>query len=306
MEEFAGATYTPFSEDGLSVDHEAVRGYCRWLTSKGLHVAFVNGTSGESMSLSEDERKALVETWVDEGKKMKPRMRIIAHVGCDSLTATMNMAKHAEEVGADAISAMTPIMFKPHTPRDLAVWIKTVCSAAPKTPFYFYHFPVITGLALPAIGILKAIEEVGVPTFRGFKFTDFSLFAYEQCKSRSGGIYDVCYGRDEAALGGMATGAMGHIGNGFCNMIGPFFRMRAAFRAGDMDAARLEQRRVNEVVGMIFDPSLGTPVAVSKAIQSLRGVEMGPVRAPNSPLSADAIEVIKRRLTSIGFFEWCD
>ena len=91
MEEFAGATYTPFSEDGLSVDHEAVRGYCRWLTSKGLHVAFVNGTSGESMSLSEDERKALVETWVDEGKKMKPRMRIIAHVGCDSLTATMKM-----------------------------------------------------------------------------------------------------------------------------------------------------------------------------------------------------------------------
>jgi N-acetylneuraminate lyase len=224
---FAGATYTPFSADGLSVDLDAIAEYASFLAKSGLYVVFVNGTSGESMSLSETERKAITERWVIEGKKQSPRVRVIAHVGSDSLTATMELARHAESVGVDAISAMTPIMFKPSAPEDLAAWIKHVCSAAPATPFYYYHFPVITGLQLNALSILKAVEAAKIPQFRGFKFTDFNLFAYESCLTHSGGVYDVCYGRDEAALGGMATGAPGHVGNGFCFMIGPFNRIKA-------------------------------------------------------------------------------
>jgi len=244
--EFAGATYTPMSEDGLTVNLEAIGHYASFLSSRGLNVVFINGTSGESMSLSEAERKAVTERWVEEGKKQSPRIRVIAHVGSDSLSATRELARHAEEVGVDAISAMTPIMFKPANVMDLAQWLKLVCAAAPATPFYYYNFPVITGVALDAAKLLGAVEAVGIPQFRGFKFTDFNLFAFECCVAYSGGAYEVCYGRDEAAVGGMATGATAHIGNGFCFMMGPFRRMRegeAAGRADPIDAAAREATR---------------------------------------------------------------
>ena len=225
--EFAGATYSPFSDDGLTLNLDAIGPYAAFLASKGLHCVFINGTSGESMSLSEAERKAITERWVAEGAKQSPRIRVIAHIGCDSLTATCGLARHAQEVGVDAISSMAPVMLKPTSAAELAAWLKHVCAAAPRTPFYYYHFPAITGINVNPLAILRAVEAAGIPQFRGFKFTDYSLFDYECCVSHAGGAYEICYGRDDALLGGIATGATSHIGNGFCFMIGPFKRIKA-------------------------------------------------------------------------------
>lgn len=225
--EFAGATYTPFSDDGLTLNLDAIGPYAAFLASKGLHCVFINGTSGESMSLSQAERKAVTERWVAEGAKQSPRIRVIAHIGCDSLTATCELARHAQEVGVDAISSMAPVMFKPAAAAELAAWLKHVCAAAPRTPFYYYHFPAITGIGVSPMAILRAVEAARIPQFRGFKFTDYSLFDYECCVSHAGGAYEICYGRDDALLGGIATGATSHIGNGFCFMIGPFKRIKA-------------------------------------------------------------------------------
>lgn len=73
-----------------------------------------------------------------------------------------------------------------------------------------------------------------------------------------------------------------------------------------MVTARMEQKRVNLVVQLIFDPSLGSPVAVSKAIQGMRGVEMGPVRLPNAPLDEEKLAFIRAKLTALDFFSWCE
>ena len=102
--------------------------------------------------------------------------------------------------------------------------------------------------------LLLAVEEVGVPTFRGFKFTHFNLWQYSNCVNHAGGRYDCAYGRDEAMLGGLATGATASIGNAFCFCANIYHRLRAAFFAGDMVTARKEQARSCSVVDVMFSP----------------------------------------------------
>jgi N-acetylneuraminate lyase len=128
----------------VTLNLDAIAADAAHLSENGISHVFVNGTTGESMSLSEEERKAIVATWVVHGKAAASPIRVVAHVGSDSLSATCSLAAHAQSVGADAISAMSPRFFKP-TPRELARWIKQVCEAAPELPFYYYHFPTITG-----------------------------------------------------------------------------------------------------------------------------------------------------------------
>ena len=65
---------------------------------------------------------------------------------------------------------------------------------------------MITGVDTNPLHLLQAIEEVGIPTFRGMKFTDFNTWYLENCLTHSGGIYDIAYGRDECLLAGIATG----------------------------------------------------------------------------------------------------
>lgn len=59
-----------------------------------------------------------------------------------------------------------------------------------------------------------------------WQFTDFNLHLYGLCRARHGGLYDCAYGRDEAMLGGLATGAVSSIGNGFCYMANVYHRLR--------------------------------------------------------------------------------
>lgn len=215
----------------------------------------VNGTTGDSMNLSDDERRKLGEAWMAASAKYGTV--IMNHIGCNSITATCELAAHAEKIGCHAIAAMPPFFFKPRHAKDIAIWLKQVSDAAPRTPLYYYHFNAITGVFVDPLDIIKACEELGVPTFRGFKFTDYNLFTFANCLNYKEGKYDVLYARDEATLGGVATGARGHIGNAFNYAAGLYHRLRAAFASGDITAARLEQERANKLVLVMQDSKYG-------------------------------------------------
>jgi len=173
---------------------------------------------------------------------------------------------------------------------------------------YYYHFNVITGVFIDPLALIKACEEVGVPTFRGFKFTDFNLWHYDNCVRHAGGKYDVVYGRDEAMLGGLATGAKASIGNGFNFCPGVYQRLRAAFFRGDMAEALKEQGRANLIVNMMNDPKYGgNGLSVSRAMYEMKGaVKLGPVRAPHVPLTEAQLAELRKDLDAVGYFTWCD
>jgi len=258
------------------------------------------------MCLSEGERKGLTDAWVAAGKKYG--VRIMDHIGAQSITEAKALAAHAAAAGCVAICAMAPQFFKPATPRVLALWLKEIGAAAPTLPLYYYNFPVITGVDLNPMHLIQEIEAVGVPTFRGMKFTDFNLWWFSNCLRHGGGKYDIAYGRDEAMLGGLALGAKGSIGNGFNFAPGVYHRIRAAFKRGDLEAARAEQARANLTVDILSRAAYGgNGLATCRAMYELKGkVALGPPRMPIAPLSAAQRAALKDELTAVGFFEWSE
>jgi N-acetylneuraminate lyase len=125
------------------------------------------------MCLTQTERKGIAEAWV--AARAKYGVKVVNHIGSASIAEACELAAHAQAAGCDAICAMAPNFFKPKDAKALANWLKKIGEAAPKLPLYFYNFPAITGVDINPYALVLAVEEVGVPTFRGMKFTDFNL-----------------------------------------------------------------------------------------------------------------------------------
>ena len=156
------------------------------------------------------------------------------------------------------------------------------------------------------LALLQAIEEVGIPTFRGMKFTDFNTWYFENCLTYRDGLYDIAYGRDECLLSGVVLGSKGHIGNGFNFAPGVYQRIRTAFAAGDIATARKEQHRANYTVNTMNDPRFGPwSLSTARVMYELKGdVKLGPPRAPFVALSAEQTAALKAELESSGYFQW--
>ena len=105
------ASFTPMDAEG-KVNLPVIGKYADLMAKSGMTGVFVCGTTGESLSLTVEERKNILEQWV---KSADGRFKVIAHVGSDSLFESMDLAKHAYGSGADAIAAMAPCFFKPAT-----------------------------------------------------------------------------------------------------------------------------------------------------------------------------------------------
>jgi N-acetylneuraminate lyase len=133
IHDLAAATFVPYNEDG-SVNYGGVDAHCKDLAVHGVMFAFVNGTTGDSMILREEERKLLSEAWVAAGKKYG--VKIVNHVGAQGLQETCELARHAQASGCDAISVMPPQFFKTNGAKGLALWLQAVGKAAPKMPIY--------------------------------------------------------------------------------------------------------------------------------------------------------------------------
>ncbi|XP_062419279.1 N-acetylneuraminate lyase [Pungitius pungitius] len=285
------ATFTPFTSQG-EVNLEKIGPYIDYLTEKqGVNGIFVNGTTGESMSLSVAERKLLAEEWCQKAKGKLDQ--VIVHVGCLSLKEAKELAAHAAEVGADAISAMAPFFFKPRTAAALRSFLQEVASAAPALPFFYYHIPAVTGVNVSVRDVLEGIEEL-IPSFRGVKFSGLDLMDLGRCISSSPPHWSFLYGVDEQLLAGLVVGADGAVGSTY-NYAGCHVNaLMSAFKEGHVDGAREIQFKMQELLS--YAMKLGFDVGVNKQLMNeLSGLSLGPPRLPVTACpSADAQLIAKK------------
>lgn len=290
------ATHTPMRTDG-SVDLERVDDQARHLVRTGVRGAFVGGTTGESLSLTVEEREALAARWTHVARGTP--LAVIVHVGHNALADSRRLAAHAQELGAVAIAAMAPCFFRPRTVRELAEHLAPVAAAAPETPFYYYDIPALTGVALPMPELLAAADRI--PTFAGIKYTNSDLAMLQECLAFGDGAFDILFGTDEALLAGLALGTRGAVGSTY-NFAAPVYhRILAAFEAGDFDTARAWQRRSVALVRVIAAYGYA---AAAKSVMALIGVDCGPARLPLAALDERQVAALRRDLEALGFFEW--
>src|SRR5689334_4821596 len=102
------ATHTPFHSDG-SLNLAVVEAQAAHLLQHGITAAFIGGTTGESHSLTLDERRALAERWIEVTRGTK--LKVIVHVGGNCLADARALATQAQKIGAAAISALAPSYF---------------------------------------------------------------------------------------------------------------------------------------------------------------------------------------------------
>lgn len=290
------APFTPMKTDG-SLNLDMIPHLAASLKSNGVIGAFVCGTTGEGMSLTLAERMAVADSWV---KAVDGDLKVIAHVGHTCLEEAQALAAHAQKAGVDAIASMAPCFFQPADARALADHCAAIAAAAPMTPFYYYHIPSMTNTRIPVSAFLR--EARSIPTLAGVKFTHYDLMDLSTCARLDQGRYDILYGRDETLLAGLSMGLQGAVGSTY-NFAAPLYRrVMAAFAAGDLETARLEQALAMDIV-TTFGLYGGLPT--QKAIMKMIGLDCGPVRSPLRDLTPEQYEDVYGRLADLGLFARC-
>jgi N-acetylneuraminate lyase len=225
---------------------------------------------------------------------------VVIQVGHNSIEEARGFALHAQQIGADAVSATPPGYFKPDSLDNFIACIAHIAGGAPKLPFYYYNIPVLSGVRFDMVEFLR-IGGPRIPTLRGIKFSDQALHEMLACIEFDGGRYDILFGVDEMLLGGLAFGARGAVGSTF-NFAAPLYaRIIAAFEAGNLvEARRLQSLSVEMVRVIIANGGRGG----LKAAMALIGADCGYSRLPTVTTSPAQRAKMKKELTALGFFKW--
>jgi N-acetylneuraminate lyase len=291
------ATHTPFTPDG-SLNLAAVERQAAHLLANDVTFAFIGGSTGECHSLTVDERRALAQGWSEVARGTP--LKVIVHVGSNCLADARALATQAGQLGALAIAALAPSYFRPRDLDALIACCADIAGAAPRTPFYFYDIPVLTGVSFAMADFLDRAAD-HIPTLAGIKFTNSDLMSYQLCLHADAGRFDIPYGTDEWLLAALALGARGAVGSSF-NFAAPVYhRLLADFASGDLDSARREQFCSVQLVRTLAARGY---LASAKALMAMLGVDVGPVRLPNQSLAPVQIESLRADLERIGFFGW--
>ncbi|NXX96252.1 NPL lyase, partial [Centropus bengalensis] len=282
----------PFSQINLSV----IGRYVEYLVQEqNVKNVFVNGTTGEGLSLSIQERKQLAEEWVCQGKARLDQ--VIVHVGALSLPESQELARHAAAIGASGIALIAPFFFKPTNKDELIAFLQKVASEASAVPFYYYHIPPLTGVNIRVEELLDGIKE-RIPTFQGVKFSDRDLLDLAQCIHK----YEreqlaFLYGVDELPLC-VSVPALVLFGSTYNYLGRQTNLMLQAFTKPDLALARKYQFLTGEFLNFVI--KLGFGVAETKAVMTLvSGIPMGPPRLPLVAASEEFIVKAKAKLDSL-------
>ena len=211
------APFTPMKEDS-EINLEVIPAYARKLKTDGVKGVFICGTTGEGMLMTNDERKSVAEKWV---KEQTENFKVIVHVGTTSAIQSMDLASHAQKVGAYAVGTMGPVFLKPTRVEELVGFCADVAAGAPKLPFYYYHIPSVSGIQLPMDEFIRKVS-VQVPTFAGLKFTHNNFMEMKLCMDIEDGKWDILHGYDELLLAGLTFGAKGAVGSTY-NFMAPLY-----------------------------------------------------------------------------------
>jgi N-acetylneuraminate lyase len=292
------ATHTPFQADG-SLNLGVVEKQAAFLRGKGITSVFIGGTTGESSSLTASERAALNDRWAVVGPATG--IDVIVHVGANCLTEAVQLAAHAEKNQAKAVSMIAPSYFKPRMLADLVASCAMVAKAAPRTPFYYYDIPGMTGISgFPVDEFLKAASPL-IPNLAGVKYSNPDLDAMRRAQLLEGGRFDLPYGIDERFLLALRAGATAGVGSTYNFNAGPLLRTIAAYAKGDAALAEAEQAKVQPVVDILAKRGY---MGAAKALMGHLGVPLGPARLPNGNPDAAETKKMIDELEAIGFFSW--
>lgn len=267
------AIVTPFDDNG-KVNDPVLRSNIEFLIGKGVAGVVPCGTTGESPTLSWEEHNHVVDVTLDA---VKGRVQVIAGAGSNNTAEALAAAKHAKQMGADAILSITPYYNKP-TQEGLFQHFKTIATQV-DIPIVVYNVPGRTGVNLMPATLERLCEFKNIVAV---KEASGNVLQISEIHRRCGDRLTILSGDDALTLPILVCG-----GSGVISVVGNFApdRMTAiinAFFNGDMKKALALHEELMPVSQAMFIETNPIPV---KTAMNLLGMNAGSLRLPMVPMS---------------------
>jgi 4-hydroxy-tetrahydrodipicolinate synthase len=282
------AIVTPFDDDGR-IDIASFRALASHLVDNGSDGLVVTGTTGESPTLSDDERSQLYEAAVDE---VGGRATVVAGTGTYSTEHSIHLTERAHELGVDGFLVVTPYYNKP-PPRAIVEHFKAIAAVSDK-PILVYNIPARVVLNLEPETIAELAE---IPTVKAVKQANDDLAQARRIVELG---LDLYAGDDPLVLPFVELGGLG----GVCvhtHVVGPQVKeMIRRYRAGDHEGAKrleVETAPALEILKVVVNP-----IAI-KAALNLLGHDVGGVRLPLVEATEDERAQVRGCLERLGLLQ---
>jgi 4-hydroxy-tetrahydrodipicolinate synthase len=282
------ALVTPFRDGAF--DEEAFRQHVAWQIEMGTAALVPVGTTGESPTLSHDEHKRVVEACIAQAAGRVP---VIAGAGSNNTAEAIDLARHAEKAGADAILVVTPYYNKP-TQEGMYRHFAAI-DAAVGIPIIIYNIPPrsVVDMSVETMARLFELRNIA-----GVKDATGNLARVSQQRHAMGPDFIQLSGEDMTALAFNAAGGVGCIS--VVANVAPRLcaEMQEASLRGDHAGALKVQDRLVPLHDAVFrEPGLAGAKCGLRLIGRLSSDE---VRLPLLPVTAGTQEVIRKALVHAG------
>ncbi len=279
------AMITPFDEK-QEINRQATKKLINKLINGGVDGIFVLGTNGEFYMLSEDEKLEFAELVISEVNKRVP---VYVGTGGNSTREVIKLSKEMEDLGADALSIITPYFIAP-TQKEIIKHYKAIAESV-KIPIILYNNPKHTGVNLDinTVAELSEVENIlGIKDSSG-KIENIRGYI-EVTKTQD---FSVLSGSDSLILKALklgATGAIAATSNLLTEIDVSIYRN---FLNGDFEAAEKAQKEIDVLRSVL---RLGTVPSILKKSLELSGIPVGPARLPVTEPDEETVKKIKEML----------
>ena len=284
------AVVTPFTPEER-VDEAAFRKVLNALIDHGVHGLFPVGTGGEFFALTREEKERLMAIAVEEAAG---RVFVMPNVGAITTAESVALARHAEAVGCDAVSAVTPFFLKP-SQEELFQHYRAICAAV-KLPVFAYNIPERTGgVSLSTATVARLAREV--PNFAGIKDSTGDLSNAAELIQACPSGFKVFMGRDTLIFGALLYGCAGAVAATANVAPGLAVGIYQELSVGDLAKAREFQARLAPVRKFF---TVGShPAGLKEAMVQLGLLGCGKCRRPTldlTPVQKDEVRTILRQV----------
>ena len=277
---------TPFRDDG-SVNFDAFARLCTYLVENGSDGVVVAGTTGESPTLTDDERLELFATAVEA---VGERATVIAGTGTYSTAHSVHLTERAHELGVDGFLVVTPYYNKPPV-RGIVEHFRAIAEVTDR-PIVAYNIPQRVVLNLEPEALAELAE---IPNVRAVKQATPDLEQARQIVEQIG--LDLYAGNDDLTFPFLELGGVGGIFV-YTHLVGPQVKeLITRFKAGDRDGARALDDELRPVVEALAVTTNPIPV---KAALAMLGHEVGGLRLPLVEATEDEKVQIRAALERAG------
>lgn len=219
----------------------------------------------------------------------KGKLTVIAHVACNNTKDSVELAKHAESLGVDAIAAIPPIYFRLPEYAIAKYW-NDMSAAAPNTDFVIYNIPQLAGVALTQNLFAEMRKN---PRVIGVKNSSMPVQDIQMFKAAAGNDYIIFNGPDEQFISGRVIGAEGGIGGTYGVMPELFLKMDELVKANRLEEAREVQYAANEVIYKMCSAHGNMYGVIKEILRINENLDLGGVREPLPQLIESDFEIAK-------------